>query len=468
MLESKQITPEGLNWLTLATDPFHDTALSPAGYPDMNTCNSLVQCFTFTQSVASNLGSSALWDAQVVFNPLSNVTIPVGGYASGLQPITYQPNTGLVVGAPTPNPIIFGGYNVLTGPTGFDWSIPSTSITNAAQSLAYPVTGAAGQFRLIGAGVEVVNTTPDLYRGGSVTVYRSPSTAQERNAYVWTNVPTANGYALNVNGYSLPPTTQAGAQLYPTSKTWGAEEGCYCTATMSTTENFFLTPAINMPFWWSPPSNVTLTTGGTSTAYSFLPAIAASQTGATSTTAQVLPYDTHGAIFTGLNPNTTLQVTTKYFIERIPTITEPDLLVLTRAPSPFDPMALELYTRTIQQLAVGVMVKENPLGEWFSEVLDTVAEWAPRIGNAVGGPASIIGNVVGQGARAIRNVQRNTGPSIPAAIVPKRKRNARQSQTGVMSGAPKQTYVGRVIAQPATRIATRTRRPRRRGKNTIT
>lgn len=382
MIESRQLTSEGVNWLTLATDPFHDTAMTPSGYPDMNTCNSIVQCFTYTTNIVAP--GSTIWDCHVFLNPLSYPTSPAPGYGNALQPVTYQPSSGLIVAAATPNPVIYGGYNVLTGPTGFDWSVPSTATINAAQSLQYPITGSAGQYRLIAAGYEVVNTTPDLYRGGSVTSYRSPSTPLERNQYVWTNLPTPLGYALNVNGYSMPPTTQSGAQLYPTSKTWGAEEGAYSVATMSTTENFFLTPAISTPFWWTPASSVTLANGSTSTAWTFLPAIAAQQSGASSTTAQVLPFDTHGSIFTGLNPLSTLQVTVKYYVERIPTISEPDLLVLTRTPSPFDPIALELYTRTVQQLPVAVMVKENPLGEWFNDILDTVADWAPTVGAAFG------------------------------------------------------------------------------------
>jgi hypothetical protein len=95
------------------------------------------------------------------------------------------------------------------------------------------------------------------------------------------------------------------------------------------------------------------------------------------------PFDVSGAFFSGLNPNSTLQVTVKYVVERIPSITEPNLLVLTRPPCPFDPMALELYTRVMASLPVGVKVGDNPDGEFWASILDALAAIAPVVGAAL-------------------------------------------------------------------------------------
>jgi len=108
-----------------------------------------------------------------------------------------------------------------------------------------------------------------------------------------------------------------------------------------------------------------------------------------------IPYDISGAVFSGLNQQTTLQVTARYFVERLPAISDPNLLVLARNPCPYDPMVLELYSRTILELPVGVKVGENPLGEWFFDILQTLAGIAPVIGSAFGPIGAAVGTAVG-------------------------------------------------------------------------
>jgi hypothetical protein len=113
----------------------------------------------------------------------------------------------------------------------------------------------------------------------------------------------------------------------------------------------------------------------------------------------ISPFNIGGAYFTGLSPQTTLQINVKWFIERFPTPYENDLVVLARPSSPFDPRALELYGLAMNKLPVGVKQGENPLGEWFSDVLDKVADVAAPMGHAlsmvpgIGAPAALIGNV---------------------------------------------------------------------------
>jgi len=118
------------------------------------------------------------------------------------------------------------------------------------------------------------------------------------------------------------------------------------------------------------------------------------------TNCRALPWDNNGCIFTGLSKQSTLQVTVKYFIERIPTIRQPDLLVLARPPAPYDPVAMELYNRALSQLPCGVMVKENPLGEWFNDVLGAVVDYAPKIGQIFGTGGALIGNTVAKVAKS--------------------------------------------------------------------
>jgi hypothetical protein len=348
MLTNNVITDDGLNWLTLATDPFHDTAIRPCGYPDINSSSTIVQCFTFTTNVAAPVSAgTAPWDAHVFLLPLSALEANTqSSNQAFLNMYGYKTNGGQVTSIAS-SPGLYAGYNVLTMPTGQDWQSltpPGPIVTYPA--VRYPPTANGGQFRMVAAGFEVVNTTPDLYRGGAVTVFRSPSRI-DMNQLMYLNSAGAAALPMTTNQGFLPPSTQANAQLYPTTKTWGAEEGCYSVATISSDRCAFMDASMNCPAFLTPPSNSQLTAGTSLPCFTYGPFIAAQGAGPSATTAQILPFDVHGAMFVGLNTNSTLQVTTRYYIERIPTFSEPDLLVLSRPPTPYDPMARELYSYNI-------------------------------------------------------------------------------------------------------------------------
>jgi len=61
-----------------------------------------------------------------------------------------------------------------------------------------------------------------------------------------------------------------------------------------------------------------------------------------------------------------LLINLNVYIERFPDQTVPDLVVLAYPSPPFDPVAQEIYTAVMNDMPVGVMVKENGLGDWFA------------------------------------------------------------------------------------------------------
>lgn len=398
LLANRMLTPDGLNWLTIATDPFHDTALRPAGYPDINSSNTITQCFTFTANIVAPAAAGVLpWDCHVWLAPLSALTGATQTNTTAvLNMYNYFPKQGLITPIAT-SPSVFPGYNCMVMPTGTDWQnlVPAGNVTAGSVNLGFPGTCNGGQFRLVAAGFEVVNTTPDLYRGGAVTCYRAPSRVDPAQYLYISGLTTP--FVTN-QGY-LPPSTQANAQLYPGSRTWAAEDGAYGIATLSSDKNSFVDASMNLPSLTTPCSNAQIQANTPVPLWTYQPFVNAAGIGYVATTCQILPFDCHGAMFVGLNTNSTLQVTTKYFVERIPTFNEPDLLVLARPPTPYDPIARELYTRTIMELPVAVPVAENPLGEWFNDVLETVAEFAPTVGKVFGPLGMVLGKGIGAGAQ---------------------------------------------------------------------
>jgi len=142
------------------------------------------------------------------------------------------------------------------------------------------------------------------------------------------------------------------------------------------------------------------------------------------------PFDCSGAHFTGLSYNTTLTINVRWILERLPGPNEVDLVVLAQPPTPFDPLALELYTRALDNAPPGVMLSENPLGEWFTSVLKKVGEWAPKIGGALGDIgvpfAETVGKIAGAAAsKAVKAREKKEKPK-PVEVITLNPANGRQ------------------------------------------
>lgn len=424
MEKSGTISHQALQWLTLATDPFHDGQIEPAGFPDINTVSTLVQQFTQTISIDSSGINSPTWDAHVFFAPFSPEY-----YSSQLSPMIpfrYTAQNQFIT-TPLINwlAVLQPGYNVQKVAAGTEWY--GAGIASPA-SIAIPGIIEGGCYRIIAAAVEVVNTTPDLYKQGSVTYYRTPSHSQITSPRV-SNINAFPSWAVTCESFALAPATQSAAQLYPTSRTLAAEQGYYGIATLNKNPEF-LTGMGLPPVGTLAPTIQALTSA--TPQICFVPAGWAVQNDQPQIgSSRVLPFDVHGAVFTGLSPQTTLQVTTRYFVERIPSANDPDLLVLTRPPTPFDPVIQEIYSRVLSQLPVGCTVDENPLGEWFNDVLEMIAEFAPQVGAVFGPMGAAAGNTLAGGAKvwkAQRKPQQQVMQSVPTKMRKTQKSRKRKQK----------------------------------------
>jgi len=403
LVGSRQMTQEGAEWLVCSTDPHHDDRVKMPGYPDMNTVNSVVQTYTTTTSVAALPGQVGAWDLHVPFIPVST---PING--AGQNPVAndingFVMNTSGTISATSSTIPLYPGFNIIqAGVPGTDWYTTAASATLAnAPYLAIPNKYCSGHFRLIAAGIEAVNTTADLYKGGSVTAYRAPSNIEDSSMVNFPIVvATVNQYISKpIETTSLPPTTQTEAAAYTDSRTWAAEDGAYIVVTQADTENGFKTLKPGEVLIKKSIDCVTAQAeqlaGTVRNVWSTHNNAAASNPvsfGAGN--ASVFPFNNCGFIMAGLNQNSTIQLTQRLYFERIPSTSEPDLLAMCQVPPAFDGTALEIYSRCLSKMPVGVPVSENPLGEWFSSILDTIKSVAPKIGNFVsrlGGAISMVG-----------------------------------------------------------------------------
>jgi len=505
LLQTRQISPAGVQWLFAATDPFHDTPVSPDGFPDILSSRTVVQCVQLTTSVSSPFDNDDLWDAHIFFAPLTPSYTQVNGLKKAddqekklekedsrkkvrfqerekvrvskskarserrnkmLPKSVFDTNyllstisSGGVVNQNTPYLEVAPGINIMTVGAGDSW-VDTDSGANIS-TCAIPAQYASGSWRLIAVGYEVHNTTPELYLGGSITAYRSPGAPTMGNLYLSTTDTSDNTYYQNTAAkfVVIPPTTQADAALFPNSRTWEAKAGIYQPVTFSSLENPFITPMPGCAGFISPSDYTDLANGVGWEA--FLPAIASPDpVGLGGSLTTTLPFDVCGCVIAGQQGQATLQVTVKYYFERAPSIADPDLLVLAKNPPPYDPLAFEIYSRALDELPVAVPVGENPLGEWFADILDAVAKYAPIVGSALGVAgvpfAGAVGTALAAGAKGVQKVMVPDGHWGDTVVIQQQKKKRKNRRK-----KGKTTTVTRV-----TQTRGRSRKPRSQRRRT--
>lgn len=368
ILSSDMLSESGKHWLLRALDPFHDSPVRPAGYPDMDQSYSVVQEINQSMTiVAPATVTTGTWDCHILNLP---DFASVSGNSPNL-PATYNPFTGIVSTINGISTYSDCGILALSVPSGAITFPDTSSMVGkdiVSQNLQ-PNQYINGKCRVVALGFEVVNTTAELYLQGLCTAYRMPQIDQLSTYTAVDPVAQSEVYTpAPLRVFASPPSSVAEALVLPGSKQWDAKRGYYGVCLLTSTENPF--QAIDAsrrvylanevwPSTSSPAINCVASYRSKGTS------------GDSCTTKYFSPYNTTGAYFTGLSPQTTLQVNVKWILETAP---GPRSTFATLAqPSPhYDPLALELYSEMCSRLPVAVPFDENPDGEWFQTVLGTL------------------------------------------------------------------------------------------------
>jgi len=265
------------------------------------------------------------------------------------------------------------------------------------------------QLRLIACGWEIVNTTPVVNMSGSITAYRCPNSIVPSFINLnYSTTPAVFSY-IPVTFGCLPPGTQSSASLFPNSRTWQTSEGLYQTACMNSPYQPFVSPVPGTVGFMDIPTLTSISTGY-SPAWLPIGAYTTTTTAAHAQRSHMLNWDISGAVLTNQSSFAqNYQITVKYYFEKVPSTSDVNLLVLAHEPAAYDPLSIEIYSKAMAVLPVGVPVSENPLGEWFNQVMDTVASALPVIGTALSTffpPAALIGTALGSGASAAARFNR--------------------------------------------------------------
>lgn len=375
-VENGRLTEDGANWLVASLDPYHDFERSLSGYPDISTSKSVVRLIQQTKTVTVPATAGAgLWDCHVVLVPFSatddgTTTGPVLDFDPWYLDETLGNNVGLAASEITSG-TGGGTVTILTMPAGQQSWFTDGATTKTVYGMSPVIlgNGAPGSMRLVAGGFEVTNTTAEIYKQGSVSVYTHGTSM------------TADTYS-NAAGDSWPATTYSGfvtsstqAFRTPGSVQWEAADGVYVPARFATNVNPVVTPDCRATLMCVERN------GSDSTNYNYLDRL--SKVNNRSRSFYHFPINTSGAYFTGLSNQTTLTVTSRFYVEMVPALSS-NFIDLASPPAEYDPWALELYTRVANSMPPGCRKGDNDAGDWFRNAARKASAFTA---NALSNPA---------------------------------------------------------------------------------
>lgn len=372
--DSLGITADGRKWLDVALDPFKDITQKPNGYPDRVMAPSVVQTIHDSLSLAAPAGTVANWDANIF---LDNAWVRTNLYN------TQKLTTAFLQSGQAIAPYQRGGLVVRGAAAG-----TPLGMTTTYSGLPYvtDVFDNDTSCRVIGMGMEIHNTTADLYKQGSLITYMVSDEPVEYPVTAIIDTATVKNN-LTYMGLELvePPRTASQAIDLPGSLQWEAAKGCYIVPRFNEEGNdpvdlrekpiFSVENSSGISY--CPKIDVT----GNTMIFNALGLQNAS-----------LPITLSGAYLSGLSKETTLTVNLTYYVEQLPSI-DSALRRVSSPPPCEDIKAIELYTRIVANMPTGVEVNDNFLGAFvagIARVASMVAPYVPRIINAISGASEAV------------------------------------------------------------------------------
>jgi len=410
------LTKAGADWLTLAIDPFNDALDTCTGYPDGTGTKCIVEPIkeTFTINAPPGIGTNN-WDCHITQLPWL-LPITCGNACQQYTTNYYSPGANEasvmlnawnvnVVSGDTQKQI--GGLMIQSQPSSFNnwnpfatWSSSSYQLQNVFPSPNV----ATGNYRVIACAFEVCNTTADLYKQGSCTIYRTPvpslESANPGTIYISS---TSNTYPASVLNLDSWPVTSNAAFLAIDSVQHAAADGCYVVSSFNQAELPYTKYNATQPFIvmgmvdGSEPNEVGMTNVMPTPYNSDNPSVTTAY-GALGV--QWTNMHIGGALFTGLSPGTTLQVNVKWIIEKFPSQNDQVLAPIAHNAPDRDHVALEMYSHLADNMPVGCKFDDNGFGDWISDALSTVADYVAPV-------LSVIPHPLAQAAGAAINVARH-------------------------------------------------------------
>lgn len=436
LVSRKALTSDGKDWLISALDPFHDYNHQIAGYPDADSSQTVVSCFQYAAEISCPVGHVGTWDAHVYSLPLASTSSYV---------IAVENSDWTAATVDKAKQFFQGPLNISAGPAGSEL-IPSSSSQVDKTHACIPSAGCddlcQGNSRIVGMGFEIVNTTSEMYKQGSLTAYRMPQnpTAHIESLCSLTESLSVGAPCQRIQGV---PAILSEATMLKGTRTWDAKEGAYATMFQSSITNP-LSTLTNKMIVVGEPAPVTPSSDALVSPYAINALFGPSQ--AIPALQKITCFDTTGVFLTGLSNQSTFSVRLKVYVERAPGFTDTTLAPLASPSAGYDINALQLYSQVISTLPCAVMVRDNGLGDWWRTVLKFVKAAAGPIGNILGTfvpGATLVGNAVQQVAGSLNDATNAVTRKTKVEQLPRPMYASERTKKKVFPSKPKLVKLGR-------------------------
>lgn len=351
-------THEGFKTICNLVDPFPDDALEPSGWPTSTAESSLPLVLTGFRDIVAPAGTVNSYSMKCMFVPFV--------YDWQSESIdSWNGSTGVYTAGALGSTEILGHFNVWT------WKDtdpePDCLNVTATYRISLDPNKDDGMVRLCSAGFELINTSTALYRGGYYYAWRSrqyrdnvvatgfapavPLIGVVRDRYI-TGIPVSRNDIINLH------TTVTGA----------ATDGVGVFSLPGHYEN---EPVFTRPTrtFFADQGKIRCNNPVTSN--------------------DIYEWDFCGAYVTGLVPQATFQLKGRMFYEIFPTADSSAMTQsLARRPVPYSPVLREMLALILSNMPAGFDYSENPMGEWFHNVLQLLSKAVPAVGSLIPHPAA--------------------------------------------------------------------------------
>jgi hypothetical protein len=366
------LSDDGKHWLVSCLDPFHDFQQTLRGYPDLRSTPSIVQMHTSAVSVevpaAAGVGN---WDCGVYYMGIDTIDVRPVITTTAAEGVAYDH-------ASVPYSTGIAAVTILSDAAGVVLSFAGTVGRHYLHSIVENET-----CRTIAVGIEVHNTTAEVYKQGSVTSAMLQDIAADCGTIhmVDTNVAPWVPVEKQCDYLSVFPMITSAARTVPQASTWEAARGVYFIPRLSKPEIL-----VHAPNTERAVVGIERSVGAD---VLFASAPTASHTVTDTFPVTVAPWPSSFApgvmFFSGLSNSTVLTVTFRSVVEYFPSVAS-SLIGLT-VPSPaYDPKALMVYARACTMAPYAVPVDENWGGDYFKMILKAIGTAASAVGAVVPNP----------------------------------------------------------------------------------
>lgn len=410
MVSRGSLTPSGKDFLVAALDPMHDTQLpNLQGWPDLESASSVIRCFKHSKTISKPSSVTGNWDCVIQSFPLLNTLEMKLSSSRSNNWILPTANAGTVTWSPVSILSTTSGNTIDTTKL-FD---PITYPDYSFSGVDFDPTVLGSRGRLVGIGFEVNNTTSQLYKQGTVTVYRQPQQPALKSN-TWFYASSSNGYPaipFDASVFSNFPIDLGETMLLAGTRQWKAADGVYVVVPFAGVENPAMGADYRQPVF---QVNSHDEVGVVNTTKVIFPKNISSLNDKLIFQAnRFTPSQSCGAYFTGLSAETTLTLQVNFYYESFPTVLDTEIVTLAKPSADYDAVALALYQHALNSLPVGVPANMNGFGDWFAGIVSNVAKYG---GAAIGSMVPGLGPVIaGAGALADSYLAAQTPKTRPAA-----------------------------------------------------